>query len=63
MYVGDVLSANPNQVVLIQSIVIVPYPRNDSFVGRGAILEKLQQQPLKSDSQARVSLFGLGGIG
>ncbi|SPO03830.1 uncharacterized protein DNG_06513, partial [Cephalotrichum gorgonifer] len=42
---------------------LVPYPRNDTFIGRTAILEKLQQLPLKSASQARVSLFGLGGIG
>ncbi|RYO93786.1 hypothetical protein DL763_004271 [Monosporascus cannonballus] len=43
--------------------VHVPYPRNDSFVGRTAVLRELQQQPLKSASQARVALFGLGGIG
>ncbi|KAK3937227.1 hypothetical protein QBC46DRAFT_461010 [Diplogelasinospora grovesii] len=42
---------------------LVPYPKNDSFVGRTTILGKLQQLPLKSASQARVSLFGLGGIG
>ncbi|RYP33057.1 hypothetical protein DL768_011108 [Monosporascus sp. mg162] len=41
----------------------VPYPRNGNFVGRTAVLHKLQQQPLKSASQARVALFGLGGIG
>lgn len=45
------------------AIVLVPYPRNDTFVGRTTILEKLQQQPFESDSQARVSLFGLGGTG
>ncbi len=43
--------------------VLVPYPKNKAFVGREAILRKLQQQPLKSASQARASLFGLGGIG
>jgi hypothetical protein len=42
---------------------IVPYPRNDNFVGRRAILERLQQQALRSASQVRASLFGLGGIG
>ncbi|KAI3326741.1 hypothetical protein HD806DRAFT_488058 [Xylariaceae sp. AK1471] len=42
---------------------LVPYPRNDKFVDRAAILGKLQQQPLKSTSQTRASLFGLGGVG
>ncbi|KAH6848197.1 hypothetical protein B0I37DRAFT_376932 [Chaetomium sp. MPI-CAGE-AT-0009] len=42
---------------------LVPYPRNDSFVGRTAVLRELQQLPLKPGSQARVALFGLGGIG
>ncbi|RWA07116.1 hypothetical protein EKO27_g7979 [Xylaria grammica] len=45
------------------SLVLVPYPRNNNFVGRAAILEKLQQLPLKSTSQTRASLFGLGGVG
>ncbi|KAH6971524.1 hypothetical protein BKA56DRAFT_557396 [Ilyonectria sp. MPI-CAGE-AT-0026] len=40
---------------------LVPFPKNNSFIGRDAILEKLQQQlgPLYS----RAALFGLGGIG
>ncbi|KAK3937543.1 kinesin light chain 3 [Diplogelasinospora grovesii] len=42
---------------------LVPYPKNDSFIGRTAILRKLQQLPLKSASQARVSLFRLNSIG
>ncbi|KAG7284986.1 hypothetical protein NEMBOFW57_009604 [Staphylotrichum longicolle] len=42
---------------------LVPYPRNDSFVGRAAVLRQLQQLPLRSASQARVALHGLGGIG
>ncbi|KAK6344064.1 hypothetical protein TWF696_007710 [Orbilia brochopaga] len=42
---------------------LVPYPRNEVFVGRKAILERLKQLPLRSTSQTRVSLFGLGGIG
>ncbi|OIW22782.1 hypothetical protein CONLIGDRAFT_664815 [Coniochaeta ligniaria NRRL 30616] len=42
---------------------LVPYPRNDSFVGRTSLLRELQQLPRKSTSQTRVALFGLGGIG
>ncbi|KAL2142256.1 hypothetical protein VTI28DRAFT_1393 [Corynascus sepedonium] len=42
---------------------IVPYPRNESFVGRSAVLDKLKQLMLKAASQARVALYGLGGIG
>ncbi|KAJ6260293.1 hypothetical protein Dda_4518 [Drechslerella dactyloides] len=46
------------------SLVLVPYPRNESFVGRAAIMQELEQLPLNSiTSQRRVSLFGLGGIG
>ncbi|KAJ6788122.1 hypothetical protein PWT90_07397 [Aphanocladium album] len=41
---------------------LVPYPRNNTFVGRISILQKLQQL-LKPPSQARTSLFGLGGAG
>jgi hypothetical protein len=43
--------------------VLVPYTRNAAFTGRSAILDKLHKQPLKSSSQARTALFGLGGIG
>ncbi|KAF6823032.1 kinesin light chain [Colletotrichum plurivorum] len=42
---------------------IVPFPRNEGFVGRVSVLAKLQDQPLYSSFQTRVSLFGLGGIG
>ncbi|KAL2139346.1 hypothetical protein VTI28DRAFT_5308 [Corynascus sepedonium] len=42
---------------------LVPYPRNDGFVGRTAILRKLQQTSLQSASQARIALYGLAGIG
>ncbi|KAJ4159125.1 uncharacterized protein LMH87_008039 [Akanthomyces muscarius] len=42
---------------------LVPYPRNETFVGRSTVLEILQQQILKSESQERVSLFGCGGVG
>ncbi|KAL2194472.1 hypothetical protein P885DRAFT_71243 [Corynascus similis CBS 632.67] len=43
--------------------VLVPYPRNDSFVGRADVLESLKQLLVKSASQARAALYGLGGIG
>ncbi|KAL2195254.1 hypothetical protein P885DRAFT_70825 [Corynascus similis CBS 632.67] len=35
------------------TIVLVPYPRNDSFVGRVSVLSKLKQLLLKSTSQAK----------
>lgn len=54
---------NSKQEVLTLVVVLVPYPRNEAFVGREDILKKLQQQPLKSASQPRVALFGLGGVG
>ncbi|KAL2197093.1 hypothetical protein P885DRAFT_68976 [Corynascus similis CBS 632.67] len=47
----------------VHPFVLVPYPRNDSFVGRASVLYKLKQLPLKSASQAKVALYGLGGIG
>jgi hypothetical protein len=47
----------------VPDLVLVRYPRNDSFVGRTAVLHDLQELPLKFASQARVALCGLGGIG
>ncbi len=44
-------------------LVLVPYPQNDGFVGRAAVLHQLQQLPIHSNSQARAALYGLGGIG
>jgi hypothetical protein len=44
------------------NIGLVPYARNDAFVGREAVLNQLRSQLLKTASR-RVSLFGLGGIG
>ncbi|EQL04248.1 Nucleoside phosphorylase domain protein [Ophiocordyceps sinensis CO18] len=41
--------------------IVVPFPKNDAFVGRGSILKELQQRAGKS--QAQIALFGLGGIG
>ncbi|KAI8623395.1 hypothetical protein F5Y19DRAFT_481760 [Xylariaceae sp. FL1651] len=42
---------------------LVPFPRNENFVGRAAIMKKLQQRLSSTNSGARVSLFGLGGVG
>ncbi|KAK4220484.1 nucleoside phosphorylase domain-containing protein [Podospora fimiseda] len=39
----------------------VPYPENESFIGRESILQKLQQQSMKPAS--KIALNGLGGIG
>ncbi|KAK4223173.1 P-loop containing nucleoside triphosphate hydrolase protein [Podospora fimiseda] len=39
----------------------VPYPENESFIGRESILQKLQQQSMKPAS--KIALSGLGGIG
>lgn len=44
-------------------IVLVPYPRNDNFVGRAAIMKRLQQLRHDTFSQIKLSLFGLGGAG
>ncbi|PHH64675.1 hypothetical protein CDD81_4116 [Ophiocordyceps australis] len=40
---------------------LVPFPKNDAFVGRSCILDQLQQ--FVGKSRPPVSLFGLGGIG
>ena len=50
------------------AIVLVPYPSNPDFVGRSSVLEQLKEQlgpaeVTSSTAQARVSLYGLGGIG
>ncbi|KAK4223440.1 nucleoside phosphorylase domain-containing protein, partial [Podospora fimiseda] len=39
----------------------VPYPENESFIGRESILQRLQQQSMKPAS--KIALNGLGGIG
>lgn len=50
------ITASLTELVLC-GVVLVPYPRNDSFVGRAAVLHELKQQLLKSGSQARVALY------
>ncbi|KAH6997405.1 hypothetical protein EDB80DRAFT_652516 [Ilyonectria destructans] len=41
---------------------LVPFPKNNGFIGRDPILKTLQQQ-LMGPLYSRASLFGLGGIG
>ncbi|KAK1765234.1 hypothetical protein QBC33DRAFT_495970 [Phialemonium atrogriseum] len=50
------------------SAFLVPYPSNPEFVGRSRVLEQLKEQlgpaeVMSRTAQARVSLYGLGGIG
>ena len=42
---------------------IVPFDRDDDFVGREEILEKLDAVFSQNDKHNRFSLHGLGGIG
>ncbi|OJJ87138.1 uncharacterized protein ASPGLDRAFT_80025 [Aspergillus glaucus CBS 516.65] len=46
------------------SFFMVPYMRNEVFVNRGPIIEKLKDRILPiGESHSRVALFGLGGVG
>ena len=43
---------------------MVPFRRNEDFVGRGYILERLEKGlTARRDYQPRVALWGLGGVG
>ena len=43
---------------------MVPFRRNEDFVGRGYALEELEKSLTASkDYQPRVALWGLGGVG
>ena len=43
---------------------MVPFRRNEDFVGRGYLLEKLEKRlTARKDYQPRVALWGLGGVG
>ncbi len=46
-----------------KALVLVPYQKNDNFIGREAILESLEKQLVRFATQASLSLFGLGGVG
>jgi hypothetical protein len=54
---------------MLRGVVIVPYPYNEGFVGRGKVLQQLKDQfrhgqdTTSPKSQRRASLYGLGGIG
>jgi hypothetical protein len=43
---------------------VVPYTRNNKFVGREQLVKSLTAKfTVKEGSQARLALFGLGGVG
>ena len=43
---------------------MVPFRRNEDFVGRGYLLEQLEKcMTAGRDYQPRVALWGLGGVG
>src|ERR1700733_13390795 len=41
----------------------IPFPRNRRFVGRGAVLEELEQILFINKESQHIALVGLGGIG
>lgn len=43
--------------------VILPFPKDDDFVGRKAVLEKIEEISHSMKQDPRVALVGLGGIG
>ena len=43
---------------------MVPFRRNEEFVGRGYVLEQLEKiLTARRDYQPRVALWGFGGVG
>ncbi|KAL4813075.1 hypothetical protein BDW67DRAFT_117571 [Aspergillus spinulosporus] len=44
-------------------ISMIPFPRNQEFVGRTSILEQLKSRVLPIGTTSRLVLFGLGGVG
>ena len=43
---------------------MVPFCRSEDFVGRGYVLEKLEEIfTARRDYQPRIALWGLGGVG
>lgn len=47
-----------------QMTVRVPYPRNKHFVDRKPAIEQVKERLLPiGESQSRVAIFGLGGVG
>jgi len=58
------LDAGRQTAVVDQPIWLVPIGRNPEFVGRGHIIEDLQERlEFGSDIVRRVVLCGLGGVG
>ncbi|KAL4755150.1 hypothetical protein BDW72DRAFT_55081 [Aspergillus terricola var. indicus] len=44
-------------------ICMIPFPRNQAFVGRAPILDQLKSQVLPVGTTSRLVLYGLGGVG
>jgi tetratricopeptide (TPR) repeat protein len=42
---------------------LLPFPRNERFVGRGDQLQSLKQMLFCSDTHSRMTIYGLGGCG
>ncbi|KAL4986457.1 hypothetical protein BDW68DRAFT_178771 [Aspergillus falconensis] len=42
---------------------MIPFARNQAFVGRAPILDQLKSQALPVGTTSRLALFGLGGVG
>lgn len=51
------------QAMPSRTYFMVPYTENKTFIGRESILKQLREHLLGPASQARIALFGLGGIG
>lgn len=50
--------------LLIYMVGVVPYTRNNKFVERVQLFKDLRTRlNVREGSQARVALFGLGGVG
>lgn len=59
---------NPRHLLTIlsnfQTTVKIPYPRNKHFVNRKPAIEQVKERLLPiGESQSRVAIFGLGGVG
>ena len=60
----EVLEARHRQRIRRESIFLVPYLRNPDFVGREDILQDIaSRMTFKHGIQARLALWGLGGVG
>lgn len=55
--------AIPQDLDSVTSRVILPFPKDDDFVGRKDVLEKIEKISHSTRQDSRVALVGLGGIG